>query len=99
MADGPEIALAVGAITAANEALFAPLSGHGTPWQNFNWRIIPATGVFALALFGLEQVSPQAAKGVGYIALITVLFTRVGNAPSPLENLSNVLGYGGNQKK
>lgn len=98
MAESTGIALAVGGITAANEALFAPLAGHGTPWQNFNWRIVPATAIFALALYGMEQVSPQFAKGIGYIALVTVLFARFGNAPTPIENLDTILGYGGKKK-
>lgn len=84
----------VGGITAANEVLFAPLAGNGTPWQNFNWRIIPATAVFALAMTGLDQISPMLGKGISLIALVTVLFTRFGNAPSPLENVSKTLGYG-----
>ncbi len=82
-----------GGITAANELLFAPLAGHGTPWQDFNWRIIPATGIFALALAGIDRISPTAGKGIAYIALITVLVSRFGNAPAPVENLSKALGY------
>jgi hypothetical protein len=93
VAESTGIALAVGGITAVNELLFAPLAGHGTPWKDFNWRIIPATAVFALALGGIEQLSPVFAKGLGYIALVTVLFARLGNAPAPAENLMNVLGY------
>jgi len=84
----------VGGITAANEVLFAPLAGNGTPWQNFNWRIIPATAVFALAMAGVDQISPTLGKGISVIALVTVLFTRFGNAPAPVENVSKVLGYG-----
>jgi hypothetical protein len=95
MSDAAGIAVTVGVITAANEAVFAPLAGHGTPWKDFNWRIVPATVVFALALTGIEQLSPAFARGLGYIALVTVLFTRVGNAPAPLENVAQVLGYGG----
>lgn len=83
----------VGGITAANEVLFAPLAGNGTPWQNFNWRIIPATGIFALAMAGVDQISPTLGKGIAVIALVTVLVTRFGNAPAPIENVSKVLGY------
>jgi len=83
----------VGGITAANELVFAPLTGHGTPWKDFNWRIIPATGVLALALGGLEKINVTFAKGLAYIALITVLFARFGNAPAPAENLAQILGY------
>lgn len=93
MSDSTGLCLAVGGITAANEAIFAPLAGNGKPWQNFNWRIIPATGVFALAMAGVDQVSPTLGKGIAGIALITVLFTRFGNANAPVENVAKVLGY------
>lgn len=94
MSESTGIALLVGGITAANEVLFAPLAGTGTPWKNFNWRIIPATGIFALGLAGVDQVSPVLGKGIAVIALVTVLFTRLGNAPAPAENVAKVLGYG-----
>lgn len=88
----PGIALTVGGITAANELLFAPVAGKGT-WANFNWRILPATAGFALLLAGIEKLSPRLATGIGVTALVTVLFTRVGNAPAPIENIDNLLGY------
>src|SRR5258708_23804831 len=84
------VAVVVGSITAANELLFAPLAGGKT---SFNWRIIPATAGFALLLAGLEQISPKLANGIGFTALITVLFTRVGHAPAPIENVDKLLGY------
>jgi len=100
MGQAPAIAITVGAVTLANEALFAPLAQHPgravQPGQvNVNWRIIPATALFALGLGALERLSEPFAAGLGYIALFTVLFTRTGNALSPVENLSKVLGYGG----
>lgn len=85
------IAIAVGGITAANELFFAPVTGSGT--KSFNFRIIPATVVFALGLQGLSQLSPTLAKGIGVTALVTVLFTRVGNAPAPIENINKFLGF------
>lgn len=88
------LGLAVGGITAANELVFAPVSGNGA-LKDFNWRLIPATIVFAVALEGLSKINPQIATGIGVTALVTVLFTRVGNAPAPLENLDTLLGYGG----
>jgi hypothetical protein len=91
------IALAVGGITAANELFFAPVTGNG-PLSDFNWRVIPATGIFALMMGGLEKISPQLATGIAVTALVTVLFTRIGNAPAPTENITNILGYGGKQK-
>lgn len=100
MSDSTGIVLAVGGITAANELVFAPLAtGSGAPWKSFNWRIIPATGIFALAMAGIDQVSPQLGKGIAVIALVTVLVTRFGNAPAPVENVAKVLGYGQGGKK
>jgi len=96
MAESTGLVLAIGGITAANELLFAPLTGTGTPWKDFNWRIVPATGVLALALAGIEQLGPSGvtfAKGLAAIGLITVLFVRIGNAPAPAENLAKILGY------
>lgn len=87
------IALMVGGITAANEALFAPLAENKPLLHNFNWRIIPATGIFALALTGADQISPVLGKGIGVIALVTVLFTSFGNAGAPASNLAKVMGY------
>ena len=95
MSETTGIVLATGAITAANELIFAPLAGHGTPWKDFNWRIIPATGVFALAMYGLEQVSPKLAVGISVTALITALLAQLGKAAPPVKNIAQVLGYGG----
>lgn len=93
MARSTGIILAVGGITLANEAVFAPIASGGSIKTNFNWRIVPATAVAAALLGGLEQVSPKLAVGLAYISLITVMFARLGNAPAPVENLAKVLGY------
>lgn len=93
MAEAASIAIAVGAISFANEALFAPLASHQPVNKSVNWRIVPATALFALALTGLEHLSQPLAVGIGYIALFTVLFTRTGNAASPIENVAVMLGY------
>lgn len=87
------LALATGGVTAANELLFAPLAGHGKPWEDFNWRVIPATAVFALALDGLSKLSPTLATGLGITAFLTAMLAQFGNAASPLVNLAKVLGY------
>jgi hypothetical protein len=86
----PALALLTGGLTAGNELLFAPAAGT---WKGFNWRIVPATAGFALLLGGLEKISPRLATGIGITALVTVLFTRVGNAPAPIENIDKLLGY------
>lgn len=86
--------LAAGGIAAANELLFAPLEGHGSPLGNFNWRIIPATGILALVLSGFEKVSPQFGNLLGATVLLVVLITPMGNAPTPLENVASIFSGG-----
>jgi len=87
------VVLAIGAITAANEVLFAPLAGSGK--VQFNWRIVPATAGLALGLAALEHVAPDFAVGLAWLGLVTVLVVPFGNAPTPLENANKLLGYGG----
>ena len=93
MARSTGVILAAGAITLANEAVFAPLASGGKITSHFNWRIVPATAGAALALAGLEHLSEQFAVGIAYIALVTVLFAKLGNAQPPLVNAANMLGY------
>jgi hypothetical protein len=84
------IVLAVGGITVANELLFAPAAGGKV---SFNWRIVPATAGLALALAGLEHLSPPFAVGLAWLSLVAVLTVPFGNAPTPLENALKVMGY------
>jgi hypothetical protein len=84
------IVLAVGGITAANELIFAPLDGQKI---TFNWRIVPATAGLALALAGLEHLSRPFAVGLAWLALAAVLTVPFGNAPTPLQNASKIMGY------
>jgi hypothetical protein len=92
MAESTGIVIAVGAITAANEVFFAPIL-HEKGVQ-FNWRLIPATAGLALALAGLEHIAPKFAVGLAWLSLATALVVPLGNAPTPLQNASKVLGYG-----
>ncbi len=92
MAGSTGIVLAVGGITAANELIFAPLEGQKI---RFNWRLVPATAGLALALAGLEHLSRPFAVGLAWLALITVLFVPLGNAPTPLDNIAKIMGTGG----
>lgn len=92
MARSTGIILTVGAITLANEAVFAPVASGGDIKADFNWRVIPATLIAAALMGGLERISSQLAVGISYISLITVLFARLGNAPAPLESLAKVFG-------
>lgn len=84
--------LAAAGIAAANEAIFAPVATGRPLWNDFNWRIVPATAVAALTLAGLEKLSEPLGKGLAILALLTVLMVPVGNAPSPIENVSKMLG-------
>lgn len=93
-ADITSVVLAAGALTAANEALFAPLTGHGTPWSNLNWKLLPATAGLALALNGLGALAPGFAKGLAWLTLVGALVLPVGNAPTPIQNVNSLLGYG-----
>lgn len=90
MSQAAGIALTVGAITLANEAIFAPILGEQV---TVNWRIVPATLGLALALGGLEKLAPGFAVGLAWLALIAALAIPIGNAPTPLDNASRVLGY------
>jgi hypothetical protein len=91
MGPAADIALIVGGISFANELIFAPVAGNGAP--DFNWRIIPATGIFAFMMEGLSTLNPQLALGISVTALITTLFVGTGKAGSPVVNLSKALGY------
>lgn len=82
--------LAAGCITAANELVFAPMDGLKV---SFNWRIIPATGGLALALAGLDKIAPGWGTGLAWLCVAAVLLVPFGNAPTPVENASAVLGY------
>jgi len=92
MAESTGYILAAAGIVAANEAIFAPVATGRPLWVDFNWRIIPATAIAALALAGMEQLSPPLGKGLAMLALLTVLIVPVGNAPSPIDNASKFLG-------
>lgn len=92
MAESTGFILAAAGIAAANEAIFAPAAAHKPLWIDFNWRIVPATAVAAISLAGLEQLSEPLGKGLAILALLTVLMFPVGNAGSPLDNVTKLLG-------
>ena len=93
MASAAGIFLAAGAITLANEAVFAPVSSGGKITADFNWRIIPATLLGALALGGLAKIAPGFAVGLASLCLLSALLLQFGNAGSPLVNASRMLGF------
>jgi hypothetical protein len=83
--------LAAGGVAAANEVLFLPLEGQGSPAANFNWRLVPATAILALTLTGFERIAPQFGGILGGMVLLAVLIIPVGNAKSPAENLADIV--------
>lgn len=77
--------LAVGAITIVNRTIV-----HEEP---MDWRIPVMTGVAAGAFALLEKGWEEGAVAVAYIALVTVLFTRLQpGIPAPLESLVDWIG-------
>lgn len=85
------VVLAAGAIAAANETIFSPVKSSN-PLSNFNWRLVPATGVLAITLAGLEKAAPDFAVGLAALVLLAVLIVPVGNAPTPVDNIIRTLG-------
>lgn len=77
--------LLTGAVSFGNQWL-----GNG----DLDLKIIVATGIAAGGLALLEQIpgmSPIAA-GIGWIAFITLMFTRLNGKPSPVDNISKLTG-------
>lgn len=77
--------LLTGGISFANQWL-----GNG----QLDLKIIPATLVAAGALALVEQIPGAAplAAGIGWVALITLLFARLGGRPSPIDNVRKITG-------
>ena len=90
MTPAADLILATGALSFANEAVFAPAAGGKV---SVNWRIIPATGIAAILVDVLSRLANGLAMGLAVTALITVVFTPIGNAGSPVSNLAKAMGY------
>lgn len=96
MATAAGIILATGAITLINEGLSAPYEQGATDvLGSINWRVIPATVVAAVIFAGIEQVNEAFGRGLAWVAFVTMLIAPVGNGPSPIVHLADILGYGG----
>ena len=71
--------LAAGGITLTNRVIFNQ--------QPVDWQIIVATGILAGGMALVEKGSPELAVGLSWIALLTILLTRVDpTVPSPTES-------------
>jgi len=82
---GPIVAL--GVVTWANGAILQPDTLPDGNVFRFSVRVGVGTGIAAAGLALIERASPQLAKGIAYVALITALFTRYNDRSSPIENL------------
>lgn len=86
MAASTGIVLAMGAIVLANQTLAQK--------KPFNFKIALATGILALAMGGLDAVSPDLATGLALIAFTTAMIAPIGGQ-SPAESLLRFAGFGG----
>jgi hypothetical protein len=89
--------LTAGALVAANEAIFAPIVDHTTPWTSLNWRLVPATAILALLIGGAEKLNQPFGKALGGLVLLSVLivpFGKSADTPSTsiLQNIAKVTG-------
>jgi hypothetical protein len=89
---GPVIA--TGAITWTNAVILS--SRKPADVLGYSARVAVGTGIAAMILSGVDKLSPQAARAVGYLALLTVTLTRIGGRPSPVENTLSWWNSGGN---
>lgn len=92
MATAAGIIILAGSISLANEALTAPYEKGATDVAKYiNWRIVPATAIAAVLFAGLESANAALAKGLASVALVTSLIHPIGNGPSPLVHLSQLV--------
>lgn len=92
MASAAGLVIVAGGLTAANEVIFAPIASHKAP--DFQWRIVPATLLLAMALGAMESAGiGTLAKALGWGTVLTVTIAPVGNAPALIDNINKVMGY------
>lgn len=76
--------LVAGGLTWANQTIMSK-----TPADTFETtaRVGVATGVLAGMFYGVEKASPELATGLAWTLLVTSLFVRFNNKPTPLERI------------
>lgn len=82
--------LAAGAITWVNQTLIDEAPNKQSAVQN-TIRLGVATGLLAALMSGVEKIAPTFAPALAYTALATVLLVRMGNKPTPLERVLDVV--------
>lgn len=88
MASAAGYVILAGGIAAGNELL-----AGGFNLSQFNWRIIPATGVLALLLEGLDKVEPGFGKGLAVLVILGVFIIPVSGQPTPLDSATRLLNF------
>lgn len=73
--------VATGMVTFANQAIL----GDAPDDLKLGVRVAVATAVVAAGLSAAERVSERGAVALAWLALGTVLLTRINNQPSPVE--------------
>jgi hypothetical protein len=81
--------LLAGSLTLANQVIFSPEPNQST--LDTVVRIGVATGIVAAAMAGIEKVAPPIAVSIAWVGLVTVLFVRIDNKPTPLERLTDIV--------
>jgi hypothetical protein len=81
-------------VAAGTITLFTDVIVRGQPLAT-DAKVIVGTGIAALGLFGLEQVAPRTAVAMSWLILVSVLFVKHGNKPSPAEAFNKWYGSNG----
>lgn len=81
--------LATGAITWTNQVILSPAKPDIFVTTA---RIGIATGILAGMFYMLEKGSPTLAVGLAWTGLVTSLFVRFNNRPTPLERAVDLVG-------
>jgi hypothetical protein len=79
--------VALGLVTWANGAILQPDTITDGNQFKFATRVAVGTGIAAAGLSLVGKASPQLARGVAFVALVTALFTRYQGRNSPVDNL------------
>lgn len=69
----------------------------GNQWlgnDHLDLRILVAGAVATGGLALVSKVSDPLATGIAWIAFVTLMFTRLGGRPSPVDNISKLTGFG-----
>lgn len=77
--------VAVGAIAWANQVIIAPRKPDDV--LAASTRIAVGTGVAAASLALVERANEKLAVGIAWLAMVAVVFTRIGGQRAPAENL------------